>query len=101
MGVAGKITCPIEFGLGNEPGGQNGQGEVMLPGEILGGLDLIPAEFGFSILVGAFDEEALALALCQDGERGVVWRVAEGIITFSVTVPAHDQPFLPNMMNTS
>src|SRR5260370_42484198 len=50
------------------------------------------SEFGFGVLVGALDKEALALASCQDGERGVVGRVAEGIVTFTIRVPAHDQP---------
>src|SRR5262245_14957989 len=71
---------------------------MMFPSEILDGLDLIPTELGFGVLVGAFDKEALALAFCQDGERSMGWRIAERVVAFAVVVTPQDQPFLPNVM---
>lgn len=37
------VIQPIQMRVGNEPTGQEGQGEVVSPGAKLDGLELIPA----------------------------------------------------------
>src|SRR5271165_137963 len=69
----------------------------MLPGEVLGGLNFVPAEIGFGFLVGALDEKALTLASGQNGQRRISGSVAEAIVAFAVLVSAHHQPFFAGM----
>ncbi len=49
----------------------------MLPSQVLGRLDFIPAEIGLGLAIGLFDEGALAFALGQNGQWGIFGRIAE------------------------
>src|SRR5260370_8310979 len=99
--VATVSDGPIEFGFGNKPGSQNVECQMMFPSEIFGGLNFVPAEIGFGFLVGRFDEKALTLACCQNGQRRISGSVAEAIVAFAVLVSAHDHPFFSDMAGFS
>src|SRR5437016_1693533 len=59
---------------------------MVLPSEIFGGLDLIPTKFRFGILIAALDKKALAFLACQANQWGIVRRIAEGIVAFTIAI---------------
>ena len=65
FGIAGMGLSPLQFDAGDEPQRRGGQGELVFPGAILAGLKIIPAEFRFGILKGAFGKIALTTGLNQ------------------------------------
>ena len=74
---------------------------MMLPGTILLGLEVSPAQFGFGILIGAFDEVALTAVLNQGFDRGVERMIEQNVGELAdfttAEVAADQQPFTANV----
>ncbi len=66
LGVTRILLPPREFDTGDEPQRRGGQGQLVFPGAVLARLKVIPAEFGFGVLIDAFGEVALTARLDQD-----------------------------------
>src|SRR5258708_527509 len=71
---------------------------MMLPSEKFGGLDFIPTEFGFGILVGTLNEKTLTFARCQDHQRGGGGCIGKCIITATILVTTQNKPFFAALL---
>jgi hypothetical protein len=54
------VLDPREVSLRHEPGSQDGEGEMMFPSAVLLRPHLVPTQFRFAVLVGAFSAECSA-----------------------------------------
>ena len=92
--IDGSGLSPVELGLSHEPGRHDGQSEVVFPGGILDGPQLVPAGFTLGIADRALDERPRALPSGQ-GLQGRLRRgVGEGVGPLAVGALADHQPLL-------
>ena len=69
----------------------------MLPGAILGGLNFIPTEIGFGLMIGLFDESPLAFALGQNRKWGIFGGIAECVGMPTTGITTEGESFLANL----
>ena len=75
VGVTRICLGPRQLGLGHKPQRQSREGQMMLPGPILLGLEFVPANLGLRIFKGALGEIALA------APRNQVWRFSKPAVS--------------------
>ena len=59
------VLRPIKLGLRHEPGGEDGQREVVLPGSIFLCAEVVPTQVRFRLAVGAFNAISQTFQLGQ------------------------------------
>jgi len=98
--VASAGSSPSELLLSDEPEGTSRQSGMMLPGQILLSLEVIPAAFIFGIFKRPFHEIATAGELGQCDQGGISRGVAEGIGATAASLAPDDQPLLAHSWQT-
>jgi len=87
--VTGVGFTPLQLHPGHQPGGGGRQRGVMLPGAILAGLQVSPAQFRFGILVGPLGELPPATAFNQSLSGRRFRRIQHNVGQAALVVAPH------------